>query len=165
MAPFADPECAWCGGFGLDAMTGDVCLECSEQDVSGEAKTREPEAHIGHRCRSRRSASKGVSLQSFLSDAAANKGKPRRRPLLQVACCNANPAPQAEANSASSGGVQRRTPKVRFNLDVVEYPITPMGKIRMAYEYDMDAIGGASSSEDDDDDSIGSGILVKEACV
>lgn len=126
-------------------MTGDRCIACGEQGTTCAEAAADLDAHAcrSRRCRASRASSGQTSLCGFLSDAVANQGKPRRRPFIP-----ALHGLVAEAVDDANVAHRKRAPKVRFDLDVVEFPVTPCGKYVAEYEMLL-AQSDTDSSEDE----------------
>mmetsp|Transcript_52587 Transcript_52587/g.118442 ORF Transcript_52587/g.118442 Transcript_52587/m.118442 type:complete len:163 (-) Transcript_52587:150-638(-) len=109
-------ECPWCGGQGVDIITGELCGGCAEGN---------PEPKASRRRNRNRSSSGKVSLRSFLASAAPSQRRQRERPMQLVDI----DAPDHDVSTPSSAS-RERSVKVRFDLDgVLEFPITPYAEI------------------------------------
>mmetsp|Transcript_15181 Transcript_15181/g.32733 ORF Transcript_15181/g.32733 Transcript_15181/m.32733 type:complete len:154 (-) Transcript_15181:58-519(-) len=118
------PDCPWCGGNGVDMMTGEVCLACHQ-----EAICEPPSSRARSRRQSQEHESSKVSFRHFVSEASKTSGQRRFRPVHFPTTSGRDEEP-VKARSA---------PKVRFNEETVHLVLLP--------EEDGISSGEESSSE------------------
>eukprot|EP00931_Biecheleriopsis_adriatica_P110555 TRINITY_DN84842_c0_g1_i1.p1 TRINITY_DN84842_c0_g1~~TRINITY_DN84842_c0_g1_i1.p1 ORF type:complete len:187 (+),score=23.20 TRINITY_DN84842_c0_g1_i1:30-563(+) len=120
---FADPECCWCAGLGIDAMTGEPCVDCCGSSFGQEAKS----------CRRRSRRSKGgLSLSGFLSDVNSTKPTQRkRRPKKAwLECTDEQDCRASDATSEIDAPNACRSSKVQFDLEaVLVFHVTPYSEV------------------------------------
>mmetsp|Transcript_125315 Transcript_125315/g.348684 ORF Transcript_125315/g.348684 Transcript_125315/m.348684 type:complete len:191 (+) Transcript_125315:98-670(+) len=135
-----DGVCPWCGGAGLDIVTGEPCAACAADAPTPCSAERAG----GRRRRPTRSGGSGkASLRSFLasSQCAASQTRPRRRPTPLLAAVElpqlhlpedegAGAVAGAEAECEGPAADAERSCKVRFDLDgILEFPVTPYKEV------------------------------------
>mmetsp|Transcript_22283 Transcript_22283/g.56756 ORF Transcript_22283/g.56756 Transcript_22283/m.56756 type:complete len:148 (-) Transcript_22283:630-1073(-) len=129
-----DGGCPWCGGMGVDMMSGDVCQGCADP-AEGTPSRRQSSR------RQRRAEGGTKSLLAFVSEASEVKNRRKRVAAIATLECSA-----MEAISTPKAS------KVKFDLEaVLEFPVTPYAEKYGGlpnYLLDHDSDDGESSEED-----------------